>query len=485
MHRMVLVAVLAVAAAVFGLRPGDAVAGPGLVFDARTGNVLYAEDAGRVWYPASLTKMMTAYIVFRQIEAGRLSPNSEIVISANAAAQPPSKIGLPAGTAISVDFALRALLVRSANDIAVTIAENLAGSETAFVRHMNEVARALGMSGTYYANPHGLPDIRQVTTARDIGILARAIIHQFPDQLHYFAEPHVKVGDRVLGNRNSLLKTMEGADGMKTGFICNSGYNLVATATRNGRKLVAVVLGETSANARNERAATLLEAAFARAAGHNLSFSSRPVSAISNGGLVAAPEDLGAVVCNRDLELPPSPADRVKAWSVVLAEADSVKASTDLLRKRLMPLRGVFYGGHTAVVKSPLTGRYAALVHGLDADQARAACSTASACRVLEPDTFQRAIAAARAAEQEARRQQEAKKKPQAEKPQARGNAKPAPKPKAARDPVPAQASVPVPASPPQALNPAAETPSIPKASVTPGWNTERWPSGLRHWDRR
>lgn len=244
------------------IAPGLALSGPSLVFDAKSGAVMHSEDANAPWFPASLTKLMTVYLAFEAIKAGRLSLSSELPVSAHASRQPPSKIGLPPGATISLEKALETVIVKSANDIAVVIAEAVSGSEAAFVAQMNATARALGMTATRFANPNGLPDIAQVTTARDMGLLAQAILREHPAHAHFFALEHVQVGRSALRSHNNLLRSFDGADGMKTGFICASGYNVVASATRNGRKLVAVVLGGASGKARNDTAAQLLERGF-------------------------------------------------------------------------------------------------------------------------------------------------------------------------------------------------------------------------------
>lgn len=244
--------------------PAPLAAGPALVFDPADGTVLYEEDMDALWHPASLTKMMTAYLVFEKLRAGELTLESKVQCSKNAAAEPPSKIGLPVGGEMGLDLALRTLLVKSANDVAVMLAEKVAGSEAAFIERMNEKAAELGMKRTRFVNPNGLPDDRQITTARDMAYLARALIRDFPEYAHYFSLKQVRVGKTRLRNYNKLLKTFEGADGMKTGYVCASGYNLVASATRDGRRLVAIVLGGKSGRARNERAAALLEHAFRR-----------------------------------------------------------------------------------------------------------------------------------------------------------------------------------------------------------------------------
>jgi len=244
--------------------PSAALAAPALVFEPHNGNVVYAEDADALWFPASLAKLMTAYVTFQALKAGAVSPETKIVCSKKAAKQAPTKLGLPVGGSIPMDVALKVLIVKSANDVAVMIAEAVAGSEGAFVARMNGAARQLGMTRTHFTNPNGLPDERQVSTARDLGKLARAIIVEFPEYAGLFALTEVKVGKKTMRTHNGLLASFPGADGMKTGFICESGFNIVASATRNDRKLVAVVLGEKSAASRNALAADLLEKGFRR-----------------------------------------------------------------------------------------------------------------------------------------------------------------------------------------------------------------------------
>lgn len=251
----------AIAAAVLLIQTSatPAIAGPAILFDPANGQVIYAEEADQPWYPASLTKLMTAYLTFEALKEDKLNWDMKLVTTEKANAQPPSKVGLPVGGAIALDVAVRALIIKSANDIAMVLAETIGGSEEAFVLKMNATARRLGMSRTNFMNPNGLPDPQQVTTARDMGLLARALLRDFPEYAPVFAEHQMYVGRIRLGTHNSLLKTVAGADGMKTGFICSGGYNIVASATRDGRKLIAVVLGETSGGGRAVRASALLE----------------------------------------------------------------------------------------------------------------------------------------------------------------------------------------------------------------------------------
>ena len=207
---------------------------------------------------------MTAYVTFQALKAGSVSLDAKVVCSQKARMQAPTKLGLPVGGAITLDVALKVLIVKSANDVAVMIAETVARSEQAFITRMNEEAQHLGMTRTNFTNVNGLPDERQVTTARDMAKLARAIIVEFPEHADLFSSIQVQVGKKTIRTHNSLLVSLPGADGMKTGFICQSGYNVVASATRDGRKLVAVVLGEPSIASRNHRATDLLEKGFRR-----------------------------------------------------------------------------------------------------------------------------------------------------------------------------------------------------------------------------
>jgi D-alanyl-D-alanine carboxypeptidase len=207
---------------------------------------------------------MTAYVAFQALKAGTIKLDSKVVCSEHAKKQAPTRLGLPVGGEITLDVALKVLIVKSANDVAVMIAEAVAGSQEAFVARMNEEAQRLNMTRTVFANPNGLPDERQVTTARDLAKLARAIIIEFPEHADLFTAKNVQVGKKNLRTHNGLLIRYPGADGMKTGFICDSGFNVVASATREGRRLVAVILGEPSVASRNQRAIDLLDNGFKR-----------------------------------------------------------------------------------------------------------------------------------------------------------------------------------------------------------------------------
>jgi len=233
-----------------------------VVFDLDEGHVLYAEDLDAPWYPASLTKMMTAYVALTAISQGRANKATKIFMSPTAFKQPPTRLGLKTGKDITLEDALRALIMRSANDVAVAIAETLGGDEASFVKEMNQTAARLGMLHTHFINPHGLPAEQQVTTARDMGLLSQALLRDFPEEAPLYAMTQATIGKISIGTHNALLTAFPGGDGIKTGYTCASGYNLAASATRNGRKLIAIILGEGSGNARTARAAALLENGF-------------------------------------------------------------------------------------------------------------------------------------------------------------------------------------------------------------------------------
>jgi D-alanyl-D-alanine carboxypeptidase len=259
LNGLVLVAGLAIAA----IAPRAAQSEALLVVEADTGKVLQAENATYPWYPASVTKMMTAYVTLRAVKEGRISLDTLLTVSPTAAAQSPSKMGFRPGIQVTVDNALKMMMVKSANDMAAVLAEGVGGSIDGFSAQMNQTAQRLGMTQTSYVNPNGLPAEGQVTSARDLAILARAILRDLPEYEYFMHIPSIRYGRRVTQNFNKLIGRFPGADGFKTGFICASGYNLVASATRNGKRLIAVVLGASSGKGRAVRAAQLLERGFA------------------------------------------------------------------------------------------------------------------------------------------------------------------------------------------------------------------------------
>lgn len=230
----------------------------GIVVDAKTGKTLYSSSADAYRYPASLTKIMTLYVVFEELEAGRLSLSSRLKVSKYAAGRPPSKLGLKAGRTIKVKDAILALVTKSANDVATVVAENIGGSEKKFAERMTRTARQLGMKKTTFRNPHGLPNSGQRTTARDMARLGRAIQERFPQYYGYFKTRSYKYNGRTYGNHNRLLGRVKGVDGIKTGYIRASGFNLVTSVKRDGRHIVAVVMGGRSGKSRNAQMTKLI-----------------------------------------------------------------------------------------------------------------------------------------------------------------------------------------------------------------------------------
>jgi len=255
-------AFLAVLAGSALVAPARAASEAMLLIDAASGKVLQAENATVPWHPASLSKLMTTYVTLQAVRQGRIGFDTLLTVSPAASAQTPSKMGFRPGIQVTVDNALKMLLVHSANDIAWVLAEGIDGSVDKFAEEMNATSQRLGMTQSNWVNPNGLPDDRQVSSARDMGILARALMHDFPEYDFYWHIPAIKFGKRLMRNYNKLLADYPGADGMKTGFICASGFNLVASATRGDRRLIAIVLGAPSSAVRTVKAATLLERGF-------------------------------------------------------------------------------------------------------------------------------------------------------------------------------------------------------------------------------
>jgi D-alanyl-D-alanine carboxypeptidase len=252
---------------IFGLGVASLAATPAwpaasILIDADSGKVLRAENATYPWYPASTTKLMTLYMTLSAIRDHKITFDTLFTVSANANSQAPTKMGYPVGTQITVDNALKMMMVKSANDMAMMLAEGIGGSVDDFSQQMTDTAHQLGMSESNFVNPNGLPADGQIVSARDLAILARALIREFPEYSSYWHIPAIRYGRRIVRNYNPLLGRYPGADGMKTGFICASGFNIVVTATRNNKHLIAVVLGASSGAARAMKAAEMLESGF-------------------------------------------------------------------------------------------------------------------------------------------------------------------------------------------------------------------------------
>jgi D-alanyl-D-alanine carboxypeptidase len=307
LFRKSLLSFVAVVAALALVAPRVAHAEALLLIEADTGKVLQADNATYPWYPASLSKMMTAYVMLSAVKEGRITLDTLLTVSSVASSQSPSKMGFRPGTQVTVDNALKMMLVKSANDMAVVLAEGVGGSIDGFSAMMNQAAQKLGMTQTSYVNPNGLPADGQITSARDLGILARGIIRDLPEYEYFVHIPSIRFGRKVTQNFNKLIGRYPGADGFKTGFICASGYNLVASATRNGKRLIAVVLGASSGQMRAVRAAQLLERGFAN---NTLSWLRPSLGTVDNlAPIDASPPNLRDEMCNGKRHKPASDED--------------------------------------------------------------------------------------------------------------------------------------------------------------------------------
>ncbi|WP_417412903.1 SPOR domain-containing protein [Hoeflea sp.] len=273
----------------------------GIVIDAKTGKTLYANDADELRYPASLTKMMTLYMMFEALERGTIKLNTRIKFSANAAKEPPTKLGVGAGRSVTVEQIIYSLVTKSANDASTAIAEHLGGSEAKFASMMTAKARSLGMSRTTFRNAHGLPNSQQTTTARDMATLGIALREHFPRQYKYFSTRSFTFGKTRMGNHNRLLGVVRGVDGIKTGYTRASGFNLVSSVVDRDRSIVAVVMGGRTGASRNAQMKDLIARYLPKA------------STRGKGNLIARGATTNMAVAVASLELPkvgPVPSQR-------------------------------------------------------------------------------------------------------------------------------------------------------------------------------
>ncbi len=367
-----------------------------IVVDAETGEVLSSMQPTRRWYPASLTKVMTVYLTFTAIQNGTLALDETLTVSDNAANQPDTSISLRPGEEITVEDAIEAVIVRSANDAATLLAERIAGSEPRFAAMMSLKARAMGMTRTVFRNASGLPDDKQITTARDMAILAQTILKEFPDLYRFFGTRFVVRDGEELGTFNGFLDSFAGADGLKTGFTCGSGYNLVASAEREGRRIIGVVLGASNGGVRTQEMTRIMDDGFANGA---------PADALLLANLPNATE--GEEAGGPPFRLPPTECelgasvaadgtltDVLPGWAVVFgAYVDKAEAEAVLSKARDM-LDGVLSKGRPAIVQRQTEGvsRYAALLVGLEQEDAGAACkhlwNQNAYCLALNPETL-------------------------------------------------------------------------------------------------
>ena len=362
------VALVAAAAASAAERPAHA-GYAAFVVDAGSGAVLHRENADTLNYPASLTKMMTLYIVFESLDHGVVSLDTKLPVSRRAASRPPSKIGLRAGEKIALGDAVRLMAVKSANDVATTIAEYFSGSEAAFAQLMTSRARALGMRNTTFRNASGLPDRRQRTTARDVATLALSIYERFPHYTHFFATRSATWRGKRYRNTNRLLGVYPGMNGIKTGYISASGFNLAASVERDGFHIVAVVMGGKTSKRRNARMRTLLDRALADS-GRSREFLAavrRPRPKPAPGAPASSP---APTVAAADY------ANGGGAWSIQLGAYSERDAAERILEVAHFVVPGLAAGGERRVetVAGQRGVLYRARQVGLGEDEARRAC---------------------------------------------------------------------------------------------------------------
>lgn len=277
-------------ASLFTWAPANAT--PVLVVDADSHRVLYQEDAGVPWYPASTTKLMAAFVVFEALRSGDVTLTTPVTMTRGALKQAFLESGLTFGRTMTLEDALFAMIAASANDVAVALAESVASDETSFVRRMNDAAARLGLTGTHFSNPNGLFDRNNYTTARDLAILGMEVDRVFPEYRRFFLASAVAIDGKEIKSNNLLLTRFSGAIGMKTGFLCASGRNIVGLATRNGKRVMVVILGATTERERNERSAQYLTQAF----DDRLPSGSELVESLQNRTDVA-PQDMRARLC--------------------------------------------------------------------------------------------------------------------------------------------------------------------------------------------
>lgn len=384
--------ILALAALFVAARPAQAVTQASILVDARTGRILEADNADALAHPASLTKLMTLYLTFQRLATGRLSLYTPFYVSRLAADQQPSRLGLRPGFSVSVETCILGITGHSANDAAVVLAENIAGSEPAFVDLMNQEARRLGMTRTIFYNANGLPNYRQWTTARDMSTLALAIIHTFPQYYHFFDNPSFHFQGRTLDTFDHLLDEYPGADGMKTGYIYSSGFNVVTSAVRSNRRLVGVVLGGRTARSRDLRMIALLNQGFTTPFGAMplvASATAPPLPSqpkVRSVALVERARPVAAVGRIRPAAWHPDIA-RSRAWTIQIGDRFSSRYSVDRVlrdarRSAPTPLRH----GRPDVIRLR-DRRYLARFSDLSYPMAHRACSALAArrftCRIL------------------------------------------------------------------------------------------------------
>jgi D-alanyl-D-alanine carboxypeptidase len=382
-----------------------------LVIDAETGEIIEASDATTPWYPASLTKMMTVYLAFEKLAAGQLTLDEKLKVSRHAAGQQPTKLGLDPDEIITVKQAILATIVRSANDAAVVLAERIGGTERYFAVLMSEKARALGMTQTQFWNASGLPHDKQTTTARDMALLGQALLHDFPEYYHFFDTRSISYNGRSLSTYNGILGSYAGADGIKTGFTCGSGYNLVASAVRDGRRLIGVVLGGKTRAGRNSEMVKLLDRAFGaktegetqlvadlvpQAEGEGDGGPSRVLSSTECVATSSEPVLLKGPVKSKSAAVKPG---TLPGWGIVFGSFPQEDKARSVVKQAQKQLASVLKSGRAVVVQRDWEGitSFRSVIVGLDRDQAGAACkhmwATGAYCLALSPEALNSATA--------------------------------------------------------------------------------------------
>lgn len=381
----------ALAAAFLVALPADAkIKTASIVVDSDTGEVLEASNVDSRIYPASLTKMMTLYLMFDDLESGKLHLSDRMPVSRKAASQRPSKLGLGAGQSLTVENALYGMVVKSANDAAMCAGEYMGGgSESAFAERMTRKAHELGMSRTTFRNPNGLPNPDQKSTARDLATLARALIHNHAKEYHYFSARQFNYNGATINGHNHLLDWYEGADGIKTGYIDASGFNLVSSAKRDGRRLIGVVLGGQSGPSRDRTMAKLLDAGFARTPGSaGIELAELPAQedvAVADEGSVKATRAVmkamakskkTQVAAIRDDNRAAGDSDDEEEWAVQVGSYGAQAKALQMAQAALVKMGKYGEDGEAKAVpnKKGKHAIYASRIVGLSKDDAQAAC---------------------------------------------------------------------------------------------------------------
>ena len=363
-----------------------------IVVDAKTGKVLYAENPDAPRHPASITKVMTLYLLFEQLDRGKMTLSTELKVSAHAQRQAPSKLGVSAGDTITVEDAIKALVTRSANDVAAVIAENIGGSEDNFAQLMTRKARAIGMSHTVYKNASGLPDPGQITTARDLATLGRAVQSRFPKYYPYFATRSFNYEGEVIGNHNHLLGRIEGVDGIKTGFTRTSGFNLLTSAKLDGHHVVGVVMGGRTGPSRDNTMARLVQTYLPKSSVTgsmpvmaDADTDAKPLTTGSVNPRMTPPADIAQgktqEAKSQDANSQPAKsAAKAKAkpatWMVMVGDAKTSKEASAMIGRAKKQSKGILAKADsgTVTVKSKIKTTYLARFNGLSEQDALAAC---------------------------------------------------------------------------------------------------------------